>query len=119
MLFSVNGAYSDSVGVFYLLVLLHCKLFVAPCSQRLYVVFTSLLPCFPISAVPQTLHSKHSIVPERAEPSSPLAPQNLPKPTGQIASQAPPHTRARFAPHQSHPTAATRETTPPPARSPP
>src|SRR6267143_1264774 len=71
------------------------------------------------SSTPQKLHSKHSIFAAPAGPRCHLAPPNPPTSADRIAPSPSLHTPARFAPHQSHPTAATQETTPPPARAPP
>src|SRR6266404_5688444 len=81
--------------------------------------FSSFFLCSSTATIPQTPHSKHSASPEPAARSSPRVSPNPPTSEVQIVPSTSRHIPVRFAPHQFHPTAAARETTPPPARSPP
>src|SRR5882672_7358580 len=128
LLFSANGAHPDLVGV--LSVSPAINLSSLPISAFLRVLSVSaltfilcfgpsLLPYFFTSLVPQKPHSKRSVSPEQAALQCHLAPPNQPTPADQIAPSASPHNPVQSAPHRCHPAAATQETIPPPARSPP
>src|SRR6266403_1573805 len=80
--------------------------------------FSSFFLCSSTATIPQTPHSKHSASPEPAARSSPRVSPNPPTSEVQIVPSTSRHIPVRFAPLQFHPTAAARETTPPPATAP-